>query len=220
MGIDFAIITAERETPTIYKSVESLRRVGYSGFIPIIAEPNANYEAIDGTNYLFNKTTLGCFKNFDRALKYLIKNSDAKYICVLSDDFLYTKDLFKNLSKILHNDNLGYAALFTPEHMRNQPCNVRKFGWNKVNLGWGTSWGGLYVFKKDTAKEIIKWEFYQNHLENYSLNQQIDHCVPEVCFQMGLDQWYHNPSLADHIGYNSTIGHEHTKLSRGLRFTP
>jgi len=49
-----------------------------------------------------------------------------------------------------------------------------------------------------------------NHLENYEANQQIDLAIPESVFQMGLKQMFHVPSLMNHIGHSSTIGHKHT----------
>jgi len=220
MTIDFAVITTYRLQSTIAKSIESLRRAGHGGFINIFAEPNTEFVDMPGTNFIYNQKQLGCFGNYHRALTSLCENSDATHICVLSDDFQYSQDLFKSLAKITHNENFCYAALFTPAGMSLQPCRIRKHGWSTMNMGWKNSWGGLYLFKKSVAKDIIAHDFYTNHLANYEANQQIDHCIPEVCFQLGLDQWFSNPSLADHIGNTSTIGHVHTKWSQGLHFRP
>jgi len=29
-----------------------------------------------------------------------------------------------------------------------------------------------------------------------------------------LDQWYYAPSICEHIGFNSTIGHRHTQAEK------
>lgn len=206
-------ITTTPGRDTINKSIASLRQF-YSGIIHIYGEPGGYKINDPGVDLKINKKKLGCFKNFHNALSDLV-TYDNDHVLVLADDFIYTKALFK---KIPFHGNYGYYALFTPKGMTHPPCNLRKRGWNKINMGWATSFGGLYLMKTQVAKQIIEHPFYQNHLNNYKKNQQIDHCIPEVCYQLGLDQWYSNPSLANHIGYQSTIGHTHSKETNGLNF--
>ncbi len=216
--IEVAIITTPRPTPTINMSLQSLRAAGFNDHIHVFAEPG-QYE-IKGNRHLhISSEKLGCFKNYHRALTHLVNSSIYPFIAVLSDDFVYHSRMYEKITRRLERfPNAGYHALFTPRGMKLDPCNIRKIGWTPINMGWKTSWGGLYVFKKEIAKQIIAHPFYVDHLENYKANQQIDHCIPEVCHQLGYDQFYHNPSFADHIGNASTIGHEHNRLSRGLNF--
>lgn len=204
------IITAPRKDPTINRSIKSLRETGYNGVINIYAEPHELNIDDKGVIIKKNKETLGCFKNFDNALKDLIKEG-SEYICVLSDDMVYHRMLLK---KIRFEKN-SYCALYTPTGMMRHRL---KKGWSTLNLGWANAWGGLYVMHRDTAIKIVEHEFYIDHLENYKANQQIDHCIPEVCYQLGINQYYHNPSLTDHVGFHSTIGHKHTKNDKGLFF--
>lgn len=206
----FGIITAKRKSPTINRSIKSLRETGYGEVINIYAEPHELNIEDKGVNIKVNKEVLGCFRNFDNALKDLIKGG-SEFICVLSDDVVYTRMLIK---KIRLEDN-SYSALYTPRGMARHRL---KRGWNTFNKGWANAWGGLYMMHRDTAIKIVNHEFYINHLENYEANQQIDHCIPEVCFQLGINQYYHVPSLTDHIGIHSTIGHTHTQNEKGYMF--
>lgn len=211
--IEIGIITTPRINETLNKSIESLRQSFYD-VINVYAEPG-EYDIKDqGVNLKINKEKLGCFKNYHNALSDLVTRGKP-HVLVLSDDFVYARNLFK---KIPFNPRCGYYALFTPTGMIHPPCSLTERGWNKVNTGWKTSFGGLYLMKTEMAKRIMEHEFYQNHLNNYEKNQQIDHCIPEVCYQLGLDQWYPNPSLANHIGFSSTIGHIHSKETSGLNF--
>ena len=123
----------------------------------------------------------------------------------------------KNIeSKVKGLPDLGYAALFTPYGM-NRYCGQKR-GWTEFNKGWKNAWGGGYIFKTEVAKQVLEHDFYKDHLKNYKLNQQIDHCIPEVIFQMGLNQYYHNPSFLQHIGDISTIGHKHDRNNKGLNY--
>lgn len=209
--VEVGIITTPRNT--INKSITSLR-ASFGGVINVYAEPGKYNIEDKGVNLKINKKQLGCFKNYNNALTDLCK-TDKSHVLVLADDFIYTQSMFK---KVPFHGNYGYYALFTPTGMRHPPCSIRKRGWNKINKGWATSFGGLYLMKTEVAREIIKHPFYLNHLNNYEQNQQIDHCIPEVCYRLKLDQWYSNPSLADHIGFDSTIGHIHSKETSGLNF--
>jgi len=113
--VEIGIITTPRDT--INKSIESLRQ-SYTQVINIYAEPG-DYNIKDkGTNLKINKKQLGCFGNYHNALSDLVK-TDKEHVLVLSDDFIYTKGLFK---KIPFHGNYGYYALFTPIN-----SNVRSY---------------------------------------------------------------------------------------------
>ena len=215
--IEVAIITAPRNSSTLNKSVRSLRYAGFNDVITIYAEPG-QYEPTVGTNLLKNKKKLGCFGNYHNALSNTVL-TDKPYVLILSDDFIYTRLTYKKITNDAQKfGQFGYMALFTPKGMTHPPCNLRKKRWSAINMGWKTSFGGQYLIRTEVARKILEHDFYKQHLENYTQNQQIDHCIPEVCYQMELDQWYHNPSLCQHIGLESTIGHVHSKETLGLNF--
>lgn len=214
---DIGIITAPRDKDMIGTTVPSIREAGFVEPIHVFAEPDTFIPNIDVEVHQ-NIERLGCFGNYHNALKWLIENGDKPYIVVLSDDFLYSKNTCVRLLSRLYDmeHDWGYHALYTPAGMR-YLMKIKR-GWNEVKGGWKKSYGGLYVFQRHIAEKIINHDFYVDHLANYKANQQIDHCIPEVCHQMGLEQYIHNPSFANHIGFQSTIGHNHTSRENGLNW--
>lgn len=151
---------------------------------------------------------VGCFKHYHRVLTDLC-NSDADVIGIMPDDVQYHSMIFKVAAPKATENGVGYVACFLPVGM------VKRYGWNQQSWheckgGWATSWGGGYLFRREVAKELIHHPFIIDHLNNYKKNQQIDHAIPEAIHQMGLQQWYHYPSLLRHTGMSSTIGHRHS----------
>ena len=216
-SVEIAVITAPRKQPTLKKSIHAIRYGGYDGLIHLFNEPGVDPTVMPGVSNHNNHTTLGCFGNYAKALEYMAANSAHKYICVLSDDFIYKLKVFEQLPEMMEQlSNLGYVALYTPQGMRH--LMGKKRTWQMINKGWGHAYGGLYVYPTGVAREIISHPDYINHKKHYEANQQIDHIIPQVCYKLGYNQYYHNPSLADHYGKISTIGHKHTQMERGLNF--
>ena len=148
----------------------------------------------------------GCFKHYYRVLSDLC-DSDAEYVAVMSDDVLYAPKWANNAISVI-DKSVGFVACYVPNEVK------RRFRWgngiHELTGGWDTAYGGGYVFKRETAIKILEHPFMINHRDNYSKNEQIDHCVPEVVYRMGLKQLFIVPSLIKHIGYTSTLGHRHT----------
>lgn len=161
---------------------------------------------------------LGCFGNYDRALNRCIK-SGADIVLVVPDDILYCEDFQPIVEQKINDPEVGYVAIFIPKGMGDRYGFAK--GWNRCNGGWGSSWGGGYVMRRDVSEKVLEHPFYQNHLKgklrgttnliNYEPNKRIDHCIPEVMHRMGLKQLYYAPSIVQHIGFKSTIGHVHTE---------
>lgn len=209
---DIGIITAPRQLPTLNISVKSLRSTGVKNRLLICAEPGPL--SIDDHNYIIqsNEERLGCFRNFHNCLTRLLE-LDNDYLLVLSDDIIYHSRLPYYLMEIIDNGYIdGYHALFTHA---GQPHIISHPYWNEIEVGWG-AWCGLYVMRKSVVREMIDTEFYQNHLNNYTKNEQIDACVSECMRLMKRKMFCHNPSLSYTIGYSSTLNHN--QITDGLNF--
>ena len=150
---------------------------------------------------------VGCFKHYYRVLEDLC-NSNAEYVSVMSDDIMFA-DNWQEIAVSKLSEDVGFVACYVPNGVKYRFKWTK--GWYKLKGGWNTAYGGGYVFRRETALKMLKHPFMINHRDNYSKNQQIDHCVPEVAHRMGLKQMFYVPSLIKHIGYTSTIGHKHTK---------
>lgn len=212
--IEIALITAPRKSRTIKRSVASLRRAGFTKEITVFSEPDQGSQPIPGTYWIFNDEKYGCFKNYTQALWHLVNNSESPFIGVFSDDFNWSKFSYRDVSKILF-DLDGMFAAYTPLGMK--PMMSDK-GINIINEGWGVTWGGNYIFYKEDARAILEHPMYEDHYQNYEANQQIDHLIPKVCKDLGINQNFNNPSFCDHIGFESTIGHQHSLREKGLNF--
>lgn len=219
--IDIAVITAPRLKPTVGRMLQGFKYLpSRPDKIHVFAEPDTHFIEHPFIEVHQNSEKMGCFKNFDQAYEYLINNGDSKYILVLSDDMKYKSGWIKKAVAIADGlTKFGYVALYTPKGLKwafeNNPQNEVI----KLNRGWGKGgWGGLYLMTRESAKKILSHKFYQDHKENYRENQQFDECIKETCFQLELDQYYINPSLFDHVGETSTIGHEHRSMDKGLNY--
>lgn len=154
---------------------------------------------------------VGCFKHYYRVLKDLC-DSDADYVSIMSDDILFRENWLETALKGF-DANTGFVACYVPRGL------AKRYKWTKgfyeVKGGWDKTWGGGYIYKRKVALEILKHPFLIDHRDNYAKNQQIDHAIPETVHRMGLKQIFCVPSLINHIGFTSTIGHIHRREDRG-----
>ena len=225
LNLAIAMVTAPRRKDTARRSILSLRFAdNRPKKIHIFAEPNSPIPTVDFVQIHQNEETLGCFRNFHQAHRWLLDNTTADWILVLSDD-MKGKDTWirragEYVSRISSSvENFGYLALYTPLGMKQFFKNDPQLEIIELNRGWGRGgWGGLYLMPRKSAEKILASRFYTEHLENYEKNQQFDECMKEACLELGLSQYYVNPSLFDHVGITSTIGHEYRKLDKGLNF--
>ena len=52
------------------------------------------------------------------------------------------------------------------------------------------------------------------------MNKEVDRIVSQYFDDHGYECRWHIPSLADHIGFTSTLGHPNRRKMRGLGFQP
>jgi hypothetical protein len=150
----------------------------------------------------------GCFRHWYRVLEHLC-TKDVDAVGIMPDDVQYHPKTWRVVAHKLRDERTGYVAAFLPKGMADRYEWGK--GWHTCNNGWASSWGGGYVFPIAVARQLLQHPFIIDHRNNYAANKQIDHAIPEAVHQMGLNQWYHYPSLLRHIGFTSTIGHEHTE---------
>ena len=161
----------------------------------------------------------GCFRHWHRVLTDLVNNTDSDFVGIIPDDVSFVNGIAEKAIEPLQTDRDGYTALYTPAGMSQRSARLRLgSGWCEIKGGWGKSWGGCYVFRRPIAERLIRHPRTIRHLNEYKRNQQIDAIVPEVMYQLGLRQWMHNPSLCEHVGLTSTIGHKHTSAEHALRW--
>lgn len=211
MKIAVGITYVPRVSENVRLSINSLLEASKAHDVSLTFYPDGCDMAADFIPAHPSHTRLGCFKNFARALVDLCA-TDADVVAVLPDDLTYYPDCFDQINSQVMADGVGYCAAYTPRLVGQR--NRFNRGWNVINGGWRSSYGGAYFFPIAVAREVIAHPFFIDHLENYAANQQIDHCIPEVVHRIGYRQMFHSPSLVHHIGLTSTIGHKHTSNER------
>jgi len=159
---------------------------------------------------------VGCFKHYYRVLTDLVENTNSDVVGVFADDIVYRKGWIAKATEQLKDESVGFVGCYVPNGMAIR--NGFNDGWNEINGGWATSWGGGYAMRVETAKKVLNHPFVLDHLNSYEKNQQIDHCVPEAIFQMGLRQLFPVPSFINHIGLKSTLGHKHNSWDKGAKW--
>lgn len=222
-SLAMGVITAPRIKDTAKRMLLGLKTVKHiPKKIHVFAEPNA---PVPDDNLLVvhqNETQLGCFKNFYHTHKWLLENTACDYILVLADDVKYKSTFiqkaFEHIQQI-NIERMGYLALYTPSGMRQFFNDVHGRTPERVILNYGFGgggWGGCYLMHRKNATRIFRHHAMLDHYENYKANQQFDEIVKECCHQLRLNQYYINPSLFDHIGVTSTIGHQYRAIDKGL----
>lgn len=210
MNIQTIITAAGRKTDTLTKTVDSLISSGGKDIL-ISCEPDTEINFFhDNTVTLIERDEqLGCWRNWVQSLyDAMIYNPEAEAIFIVQDDIVFCKDVYKFLetyqwpspkcgllsvcsSSQYHRLPLGFAevenrpkwagatALLIPRHVAYQIiADVDVYGWGGVVVG----------AKPSEIKGIDPW-------------------LGQVMQRMNREMWICNPSLGNHIGDESTLGH-------------
>lgn len=162
--------------------------------------------------------SLGAFGNYHRIMMDYINNGEKPYLCIMYDDMILMPDFARYILERLADPVLypGVHVLLTiqqdvPHELRNQ------LGWIEVS-GHAHQWGGIWVIAKENAEAVVNHQIYQDHLKS-GTNQQIDACVFSTMGALSIPIYMHNPSLCQHIGEESTLGHgELTENRKGWNY--
>ena len=92
--IAVGVVTAPRHKPTLNRTLSALKFAYDSPKIHVFAEPLTAVPEHENQEIIQHENQLGCFKNFDFAHDYLIKNTDAEFILVMADDIKFKADIF------------------------------------------------------------------------------------------------------------------------------
>lgn len=150
---------------------------------------------------------LGAWPNFWLTMVELVcRNPDATYYMIVQDDVVFTSNIREYVETQL---GLGVYSLFCPK-VYNRP----KAGFNPVPCGYGLSAAQCFVFHREAAWAFLHDGFVVNHRRKApgpSKNfvgdglHHIDGVVGEFCGRSGIRPQYHSPSLAQHIGIESSM---------------
>ena len=202
-SIAIGLTTAPRKHPTLEHTLRSLRRGGFSQQIELFAEPGslpADW-AYQGVALHPQADRMGCFRNWLHAANWLLRETKASFLLICEDDVEFCRAACEVALQGLQTlSSIGYVSLYTPiNNIEEARVDEKKQGWYALNLG-KECWGSLaYAFERDVLQSIVS-------RADHTMEKGTDGRVSAIVESLNLNCWYHLPSLAKHIGMESTIG--------------
>ena len=214
-GVDLAIAmtTAPRPRPTLERTLASLRRAGFDEEVHLFAEPSSSLTGLDDRVRVHaNARCHGCYGNWRQAASYLLTRTSASWLLVLQDDGVWLPDaaavLRAGLAARGQEDRVGFLS---PYVTAKDVGPTFMDGWNLYQGGWNL-WGALALcLRRDAAEDLLRHKRFLGHRDQHG----VDAVVAASMIDLGRSSFVHVPSLVDHIGETSTIGHD--DVARGLR---
>lgn len=211
------IATARRELP-LERAIDNLRHGGFDEMLHVFAEPGLSPPRRAALCWHSNPVPLGPVANWSQALRWLVNETTAPNLLLVEDDGDYcrgARDLL--VGEIARTPDYGLvslylAARFAHRHAgasgwRSHAYDERTFGTVAVCFRRG---GGVedFLASPELAERLAVAPETASH----------DELLFRYFRQHGHACRTHRPSLADHIGFASTIGHQDGSHRRGLDF--
>jgi hypothetical protein len=209
------MITCPRPGIDVHESINQLRRGGFRETVHLFCEPGTpELRPLPNVIIHRNPVRLGVVGNWSHCLQWLVEHTSADFLMVCEDDVIYATGARTALDSDLEAaKDVGYWSLYTAQ--RDAFLTEGRRGWIAWNRGHD-NWGTLSMcFPRSSAERVIVYPALktEDQLEGHT-----DFVVAQCFLDAGIACWYHNPSLADHVGRISTIGHGWYEESLGLHF--
>lgn len=208
--VEVAITTAPREKPTLQSTIASL--VANRIEPHIFAEPGSELTGIGQLPTHQNATRLGAWHNWIHACQTLLQTTRSDYILTVQDDTVIAEGAIEFLRSVTWPKDCGMISLYTPGHYTKMKPGLHKI---KTQSLWGAC---AMLFKRDQLQRLLATEVAQNWKGVNSLARtkprepweiaNVDTAVGKALIEMGLFPYFFTPSLSQHIGETSSIGHK------------
>lgn len=211
--------TAPRRVPTFHRALESLRTAGFQVQVHVFAEPGTwdqvERPAAERTPMHDHATARGCFHNWGHALTYLLTQTVAPWLLVVQDDAVWIPGAAEVLcAGAIDRMNLRTGFLSPYVTTQDVPPGATN-GWSECRSGWDLCGALAFCLPRDAAQDLLGHSRFIRH----SKDQQVDAVVAASMLDLGRPSYVHVPSLVDHVGTTSTLGHDSvTAKLRGHRF--
>ena len=195
---------APRDKKTVNKCIKSLRDAGITNTIYIQAEPWSPTPSDDNVEVQYNLQKLWCLKNHNKLLERL-NRKEWTHIFLIQDDYEFAENT-KNKIETIVNTKQDFGRYGFHSSRFHKPNLVRDWR-NQTNYGI-KEWRVCYLMEQDKVNAMLQSSYWQDVVENYKPNQQVDGHISEFMKGVNLPMYVHNPSLAKHIGETSTVWHD------------
>lgn len=205
-----AVMTAAPRDPhTQRRSLDSVKRAGFSPHI--VAEPGVDVRGVFAGVPVHNAAVRqGQWANFMRALHIgLWLGKDRFLTC--EDDVLFCAGTADALSCMELPRQCGCLLAYTAAAYSDYPPGLSRLSVENALDMLGAC---ALVFPAAVAKQLESWGIEKgwrgdpyNTVDEQVQKKAADTFVGEVLTFLGWEIWIHNPSFAQHIGDESTLGH-------------
>jgi predicted O-methyltransferase YrrM len=215
------MITCHRPGIDAHEAIEQLRWGGFDEPVHLFCEPGTpELRPLPEVVVHRNSTRLGVLGNWRHCLAWLVDHTSAEYLMVCEDDVAYARGACRAWHRALDaSGRVGFWSLYTPR--RDRPLVGHQAGWVASNRGrnsWGTQ--GM-CFPRSSAQLLLEYAPLRTEDQ---FRGPTDAIVAQCFLEADLPCYYHNPSLADHLGRVSSIGHnwydEHVGLDFDRNYEP
>ncbi len=220
------VTTAPRRKPKLKTTVQSLRIAGWE---PVVfAEPDS--PTCDAVTYT-SDTKLGVFHNWMKSARHALE-SGADVIMTVQDDVWFHPASKRFAEKALWPQNCGFLSLYTPLHYSIVQGKMKP--WGIYPIYTKSLWGAMaMIWHPSVLRQVLEGDHANNWVGRRSTmtTEEIEHKTanPEtICNvdtmigysvkDMGREQYYVNPSFAQHISEYSSIGGRGASGKRSAKF--
>ena len=214
------ILHGPREENYLNRTWKSLEDAGWEN--PIIFS--------DGVEYDWSKQTrrdepLGAFGNFCCALMELFMRCPRDgNILLIQDDVVFCRNTREYLESIVFPTHASHAKIYIPsiaedELRKTRDLDEKARGFHELR-GPVSSYGAqAYVFTHQQAMALLLSYPLLYHRHNNSRgHKNIDGAVYRTTANRNKHEYVHVPSLCQHIGQTSSLGHEWQRQSTSTTF--
>ncbi|WP_417851837.1 hypothetical protein [Thalassoglobus sp.] len=202
------VTTSPRRTPTVNRTLDSLRRAGWSSpwlFLDSAVQIAERHAHLPVT---YREAQTGAWPNYFLSLSELVmRNPDADAYMIVQDDaqLTHSENLKKYLEQVLWpHEDIGVVSLFC-----SSAYDREEEGWHELREQW--VWGAVaMIFSNASAWDFITDKTVIEHRKTGRFNgtRNIDVTIGKWLQRTERKILYPVPSLSAHIGENSTLWEE------------
>jgi hypothetical protein len=209
--ITVAVTTAPREKPTLQTTIASLIANRWEPHI--FSEPGVDLTSLSQLPIHNNAVRLGAWFNWFHSCKTVLDTTRSDYILTVQDDTVIAPGTAEFLASFeWPSDSCGMVSLYTPTQYTKRTPGLHRI---RTNSLWGAC---AMLFRRSDLQRIIDTKVAKNWRgaafktrkrprEDWEV-ANVDTAIGKALRELGLHPYFFSPSLSQHIGDTSSIGHK------------
>lgn len=199
------LTTAPRKTETLRRTLKSLASAGWPR-PRVFADGRVRVPG--GYAVTRRKPAIGAWPNWHLGLAELMaRQPQADFYAMVQDDVLFCRHLRDYLEEAHWPHDAGVISVFCPKIYNNKP------GLNRIRAGFGLAGAQTLIFCREAAYDLMGDPWIANYRRRppqarHFRSDGLSHIDGVVGKWAQLNNWgvyFHSPSLAKHIGFDSVM---------------